>query len=126
MSMAARQAPIRKLLQPFRCRMPFGWSCLKRKRCGVVIPTGPPINDLMIGKVMRSFLLLDRNRLDCAVVPNKGPILFRIYLAFRLEPVCNTLRFAVVVTRSEVIQDVVVGAEVSIDPLAFVVVAFSR
>src|ERR1700742_3860162 len=103
--------------------MTFGRTSLEGKRRRIVAPTGTPINDFMIRKVMPFFLLLDRDRFNILVVPNESPIFFCIHLAFRFEPICNALRFAATITRCEIVKNIVISAEMSVYPLAFVIVS---
>src|SRR5438046_6516339 len=126
MGVTTRKTPFRKAFQLIGGGMTLGRAGFEGKCGGVVSPARTPIDDLVVREIRHAFLLLDRHCLYVAVMPNKGPIFLGVYLPFGFEPIGNTLSLAVLIARCEIVKNVVVRAEMSVDSLAFVVFALPR
>src|SRR5690606_25213828 len=119
MSMAAREAPVRKCLDLGGCGVSFRRSCLERPCDRIVVPRRPPKYDPMILEPVMRRLIFDRNGRDLRVIPDECPDLFCVNLSLGSHPVGNALRFAAHIPRREVVENVVVRPELPVDTLPF-------
>src|SRR2546425_963937 len=93
--------------------MPFGRATFESKRRRLRGPIAAPKEDVVIGKVMPRFLLLERNRLHLRVIPGKRPEFFSVDLIERSKPGGDTLRLAALEALRQAVKQVVVGVKVS-------------
>ena len=68
-------------------------------------------------------MLLNRHRFNIVIVPDKRPDFFGVDLSFRLQPIGNALRFAVLKAAGKVVKNVVIGAKFAVDAFAVVIVS---
>src|SRR5687767_2632194 len=100
--------------------MPFGWTTLECEGRSIRTPIRTPIDDLVVSKVMRCGLLLDRHGLNGWVIPEQRPVVFSVHVSGLFQPRCNALGFTTAKALRHPVENVVVGVKSSPRMRAFV------
>src|SRR5882757_10060571 len=106
--------------------MPLRRTALERNRRRLCVPAASPEDDIVVREVMPPLHLLYRRRLQLRIAPRQRPPLFLAGVPHALHPIGDALNLAIVVSRRQIVEQVVVRFEMTTRMTALIVIAHLR